>query len=108
MCATQRPVGLRRFNSCLDLLAWGSSYVKSGPLTGRNSDSSLTLRVEWDEFLIPISQDITYLRRYNYKLIDSRFLVCFFFSLLGWMPHWAARRKHWVKIWVKLHPVFAT
>ena len=79
MCATQRPVGLRRFNSCPDLLAWGSSYVKSGPLTGRNSDSSLTLRVEWDEFLIPISQDITYLRRYNYKLIDSRFLVCFFF-----------------------------
>lgn len=52
--ATQCPVGLRRFNSGPDLLA---SYVKLGPLTSGNSDSSLTLKVDWDEFLSPISQD---------------------------------------------------
>lgn len=57
VCATQCPVGLRHFNSRPDLLVSGSSYVKLGPLTSGNSDSSLTLKVDWDEFRIPISQD---------------------------------------------------
>ena len=59
-------------------------------------------------FVFPFHRTVTYLRLYNCKVIESRFLFLFFFPLLGWMPPCDARRKHWVKIWVKLHPVFVT